>query len=157
MQTKLRGYPKMWATEDLDCGLEMPNEIKVGDPAPGKVGVSHSFPFLSECTMFGKGRKIQQSSCRHRVTLIHCVFRDLAQIRRVVCIQGALENSEVAVWNRPATKANRRYEQRPVEQAGEHESVFKSDALVVEPAVGEITQKLFVRLNSRVWLMRLRS
>ena len=87
--------------------------------------------------------------------MIYCVFRDLAQIRCVVCIQGALENSKVAVWNRPATKANKRYEQRPVEQAGEHESVFKSDALVVEPAVGEITQKLFFRLNSRVFLIRL--
>ena len=43
MQTKLRGKPEMWATGDLDCGLEMPNEIKVGDPAPGKVGVSHTF------------------------------------------------------------------------------------------------------------------
>ena len=145
----------MWATGNLDCGLEMPNEIKVGDPAPGKVGIIHKFPFLS--ATFGKGRKIQQSRLRRRrITLICCVFRDLAQIRRVVCIQGASENSKVAVWNRPATKANGRYEQRPVEQAGKYQSVFESDALVVEPAVGEITQKLF-RLNSRVWLIRLRS
>ena len=60
------------------------------------------------------------------------------------------------VWDRPATKANGRYEQRPVEQTGKYESVFESDTLVVEPAVGEITQKFFVGLNSRVRLIRLR-
>jgi len=106
VQTKPRGEPETWATEDLDCGLEMPNQVKVGDPAPGNVGVSHSFPFVSECTTFGKGRKTQQSPLRRRRdTLIHRVFQELAQIRGIGCIQGALENSKVRLSRRASTRA----------------------------------------------------
>ena len=67
-----------------------------------------------------------------------------------------LKDGKVAIRNRLATKSNRWDEQRSVEQASKDESVFESYALVVEPAVGEIAQKLFVWPNLRIWLVDLR-
>ena len=64
-----------------------------------------------------------------------------------------LENSRVAIWDRPATEANGRHEQRPIEQTGKYEGVFEGDALVVEPTVGEIAQEFLVRSDLRIRLI----
>ena len=146
----------MRAAEGLDGGLQLPDEVEVCDPAPGKVGVSDRSPFPPERTAFRKVLEIQKGPSRHGcIILVRRVVRELAQIGRVVCIQDALERGRVAIRNRPATKSNGRDEQRSVEQASEYESVFEGDALIVESAMGKVAQELFIRPDLKIRVMYL--
>ena len=65
----------MCAAEGLDGGLQLPDEVEVCDPAPGKVGISDRSPFPPERTTFRKVSKIQKGPLRHSCIIL---------VRRVV-------------------------------------------------------------------------
>jgi len=57
---KPRGEPEMCAAECLDGGLQLPDEVRIGDPAPGEVDVSDSFSSFFGHATFSRVWKIQQ-------------------------------------------------------------------------------------------------
>lgn len=143
----------MGAAHSLDSRLLLADQVKVGDGTPREVGMSDRFPSLCERTTLWKVGEIPQSILGGGGVLsISGVIRELTQIRYVIHVQEALEDSKSAIRNCLVTKPNRWDEQRPVEQASKYESVFKRDALVVEPAMGKVAQELLVRLYLKIRL-----
>jgi hypothetical protein len=135
----------MGATESLDSRLLLADQVEVGDGTPREVGVSDRLPFPCETTTFWKVGEIPQSILGGRGVLsVSDIIRELTQIRHVIHVQEALKDGEATIRNRLAAEPDRWDEQCAIEQASEYESVFKGDALVVEPAMRKIAQELFV-------------
>ena len=112
------------------------------------------FRFLLSAQRSGRSRKSSRGCCTTGVSLHFSPSLLKAGTDKLCSLcPRRVEEQWGCIRNRPGTGSNGRDEQRLVEQASKHESIFKGDALAVESVMRKIAQELFVRSDLRVRLI----